>query len=76
MVQVVELRVTGMTCDHCVRAVTGAIGDAEGVNPDSVQVMLDAGEARFEGDGFNIQQILEAIEEEGYEAELAPTGAG
>jgi copper chaperone len=69
MGRVVELTVTGMTCEHCVRAVTQAIEDSEGV--ESAEVNLEQGKARFEGDGFEIEKILAAIEEEGYEARVA-----
>lgn len=68
MAQQIELAVTGMTCDHCVRAVTNAISDSEGVEPGSVQVLLDQGKASFAGDGFDIDRIIEAIDEEGYTA--------
>ncbi len=64
----VELKVTGMTCDHCVHAVTGAITESEGVS--SASVDLASGSATFEGNGFDIAKIIAAIEEEGYEAEV------
>ena len=65
----VDLKVTGMTCEHCVRAVTNAIKDSDGVT--EAKVDLESGSASFDGEGFDIQQILAAIEEEGYEAEVA-----
>ena len=68
MAKTIELKVTGMTCDHCVHAVTTAIQESDGVTTASVN--LDAGSARFEGEGFDIEKILAAIEEEGYEAQV------
>ena len=47
---VVELKVTGMSCDHCRRAVDQAVRAVAGVG--GVAVDLEAGEVRveFEGD--------------------------
>lgn len=40
-------RVDGMSCDHCVRAITDEVGAVEGVR--SVQVDLDAAMVTVEG---------------------------
>ena len=40
--------ITGMTCEHCVKAVSGAIGDLPGVT--DVKVDLAAGEATVTSD--------------------------
>lgn len=71
MAQNIELTVTGMTCDHCVRAVTNAISESDGVAPGSVQVLLEKGKASFAGEGFDIDKIIEAIDEEGYTAAVS-----
>ena len=57
--------VKGMTCDNCVHHVAEAIKGVRGVT--STEVSLSASSARVEGD-FDDQQIIAAIEEEGYEA--------
>jgi copper ion binding protein len=57
--------VKGMTCDTCVQHVTKAVRDVPGVN--DVKVELASNSARVEGD-FDEKKIVEAIEEEGYEA--------
>lgn len=56
--------VTGMTCDNCVKHVTEALQQVPGVT--AVQVDLATNSAQVEGD-FEERQIVEAIEEEGYE---------
>jgi copper chaperone len=66
MSQTIELDIKGMTCDHCVRSVTNAVKDVEGVT-DAV-VSLQSNSAVIKGDAIDLQKILEAIEEEGYEA--------
>ena len=66
MSQTIQLDITGMTCDHCVHAVTTAVQDVEGVS--EAKVSLATNSATVTGDVFDIQKILDAIEEEGYEA--------
>ncbi len=71
MPETVELKVDGMTCDHCVRAVTEAISGVEGVTEANVD--LDAGSATLTGEGVDLTAVVAAIVEEGYEA--APQAA-
>lgn len=66
MTQVLDLNVTGMTCDHCVHAVTNALKEVPGVT--SATVDLEAKSAHVEGDGIAVAALIEAIEEEGYGA--------
>jgi copper ion binding protein len=65
------LKVTGMTCQHCVRAVTGALEAHEGVT--SAQVDLQAGRAVVEYDesSTSARDLANVVAEEGYEAEEA-----
>ena len=58
--------VKGMTCDHCVHAVTEAAKGVPGVT--DAQVDLATNSAKVEGEGFDVAKIIEAIKEEGYEA--------
>ena len=57
--------VQGMTCDNCVHHVTQAVEGVQGVT--AVKVSLAEKSARVEGD-FDERKVVEAIEEEGYEA--------
>lgn len=66
MAQKIELDITGMTCDHCVNAVTGALKDVDGVT-DAV-VSLDEKRATVTADSVDIAKLIAAVEEEGYEA--------
>jgi copper chaperone CopZ len=54
-----------MTCDNCVHHVTKAVGQVDGVS--GVSVSLVANTAEVVGD-FEPVKVVEAIEEEGYEA--------
>ncbi len=66
MPETVELKVDGMTCDHCVRAVTEAISGVAGVT--GADVDLKAGGAMVTGEGIDLEAVVAAITEEGYEA--------
>ena len=63
------LHVTGMTCEHCVKAVTSELGALEGV--DDVQVDLVAGgtsSVTVQSDRpLPLQVLREAVDEAGYD---------
>jgi copper chaperone len=61
------LQIKGMTCDHCVHAVTKALKGVAGV--DSVAVDLGAGRARIDG-AADPASLVQAVEKQGYEASL------
>ncbi|MNR47456.1 heavy-metal-associated domain-containing protein [Metapseudomonas resinovorans] len=61
-------KVQGMSCGHCVRAVTQAVQAHD--QAAEVQVDLAAGEVRV-ATRLAEEQVLEAIREEGYQAEPA-----
>jgi copper chaperone len=59
----VELKVTGMTCGHCVKAVTSAI---QARDPQAkVEVSLERGTVRAET-SLPVAEVAAAVEEEGY----------
>lgn len=63
----IKLKVDGMSCDHCVRAVTQALASVVGVDA-VVDVSLERGVAIVEGEP-DISALVAAITEEGYSAE-------
>ena len=57
--------VNGMTCDHCVRAVTTELVQLPGVR--SVGVDLASGAVTVASDGpLDVESVREAIDEAGY----------
>jgi copper ion binding protein len=61
--------VTGMTCDHCARAVTAEVGAIEGVT--EVDVDVATGSVRVSAAApVSSSRLREAVEEAGYQ--LAP----
>ena len=64
----IELNVVGMTCNHCVHAVTQAV---KSVDPGAeVRVDLEGGKVRVEGKG-SAEALSRAIDEAGYKASAA-----
>ena len=65
----VRLRVSGMSCGHCERAVEQALSEVPGVTR-VVSVSHAQGEAVVDGDP-DPEALVEAVAEEGYQAEVA-----
>ncbi len=65
---ITTLHITGMTCGHCVAAVTAALKAVPGV--ESVQVNLERGEGVIKGSA-GAEQLVQAVGAEGYEARPA-----
>ncbi|MBI1332519.1 MAG: heavy metal-binding protein [Armatimonadetes bacterium] len=63
------LKIEGMSCQNCVAHVTKALKSISGVE-DAI-VDLGEGSAKVSGSNLNGQALIEAVEEEGYEAEVA-----
>ena len=62
----IELEIEGMSCEHCVAAVTEALGDLPGVSVDAVRI----GSARVQYDPGQVspEHIALAVEDAGYAA--------
>lgn len=61
-------KVSGMSCGHCVRAITQAIKALDA----SVEVEVDLASGLVQvSDGLDREQVQAAIREEGYVVELA-----
>jgi len=59
-----SLGIKGMTCHNCADAVRSALLECRGVH--EVEVDLNHGRARVRGDGYNRQDLLDAVEGLGY----------
>jgi copper chaperone len=65
-VTVVDYQVTGMTCGHCVSAVTQEIGELSGVQ--SVEVVLETGTVTVASEApLDREAVVAAIDEAGYQ---------
>lgn len=64
-----RIKIEGMTCGHCVRAVTSALSQLDGIT--NVRVSLEDKEAVFDSQGMvDMEKIKEAVEREGYKVVL------
>jgi copper chaperone len=61
------LKIEGMTCGHCTRAVEMALKSVPRVT--EVKVELSEGTATVEGNA-NLDALIQAVSEAGYEAKL------
>ena len=66
MPKTIELEITGMTCEHCVKAVTNALKDVAGVS-DAV-VSLENKQAVVTAETPDLPALIAAVAEEGYTA--------
>lgn len=66
MSETMTYTVSGMTCEHCTRAVSGEVGAVAGVA--GVDVDLRTKLVTVTGEGLDDQALRAAIEEAGYEA--------
>ena len=62
-----ELEIDGMSCNHCVAAVSEALGELPGVSVDSVR--SGSAEVSYQPDQVSPEQIVLAIEDVGYSAQ-------
>jgi len=62
----IELEIEGMSCEHCVAAVTEALGELPGVSVDEVRV--GAANVQYDPGRVSPEQIALAIEDAGYAA--------
>jgi len=68
MVHTTELKISGMTCKHCVSNATRALEGVPGVK--SADVRLQPGGATVKGSA-DLTQLIAAVKEIGYEAQVA-----
>jgi len=66
-----RLKIGGMTCGHCVTAVEKALRNQTGVRNATVDLDGGAAEVEYEESQVAAEQLVAAVEEEGYEAAIA-----
>ncbi|MEK4028448.1 copper chaperone CopZ [Pseudobacillus sp. FSL P4-0506] len=65
----ITLKVSGMSCGHCVKAIEGSVGELPGV--ESVKVALESGkvEVQYDLNKVDLDKIKETIDDQGYDVE-------
>ena len=64
--QHLHLTIEGMTCDHCVRAVDARLRKTDGVQVERVEI--GSADIRFDPATTSVDELAEAIADEGYTA--------
>ena len=67
--KVFEKKVGGMSCSHCVNAVTKALNETNGVLNVNVSLDTKTVKAEYDETQINETQIIEIIEDLGYSVE-------
>lgn len=65
----VELKIEGMSCEHCAGRVEKALTAVEGVT--EARVSLKPGSARVTGDALDVSALIDAVDRAGYTATSA-----
>lgn len=65
----ITLKVNGMSCSHCIKAIEGSVGELNGI--DTVKVNLNTGTVNvlFNPALVTLAKIKETIDDQGYEVE-------
>lgn len=69
--QNLTLHIEGMSCGHCLNAVTKALAALDGVEIDLVKI--GRAEVRFDPSKNDAAKIAAAVSDEGYRATAAPS---
>lgn len=64
----VTLKVDGMSCGHCVAAVTTGLQRVDGVQDASVDLEAGSAQVRYDEERAGVEALVNAVEEEGYTA--------
>ncbi|XP_052158475.1 cation-transporting ATPase HMA5 [Oryza glaberrima] len=70
-----HVRVTGMTCSACTSAVEGAVSARRGVRRVAVSLLQNRAHVVFDPALLKVEDIIEAIEDAGFDAEIIPDTA-
>ena len=65
----IKLNISGMTCGHCQTAVSNALKSVTGVQ--NAEVNLEQGTAVVNGENLDTNQLIAAVLDEGYTAQMA-----
>lgn len=67
MVDKIVLNIEGMSCQHCVNRVKGALEELDGVNSVSVNLDDDTAEITYDSSKVDLKKFKEVVVEAGYE---------
>ncbi len=65
----VTLQVRGMSCNHCVNAIEGNVGELPGVSSVTVNLAEGTVQVGYEPGTITLDTIKEVIDDQGYDVE-------
>ena len=65
----VDLRISGMSCGHCVSSVRKALSELDGVQVEDVKI--GSASVAYDPERASVQDVIGAVHDQGYEAEAA-----
>ncbi|MBS4173993.1 copper chaperone CopZ [Bacillus sp. FJAT-49736] len=65
----ITLKVNGMSCGHCVKAIEGSVGELNGVSAVKVDLANGLVNVAYAEDAVSLKEIKETIDEQGYDVE-------
>lgn len=71
-----RLKIEGMSCDHCAQSVEKALRNQSGVRNATVHLENGAAEVEYEEGRVSPEQMIAAVQAEGYAAEYDGKSAG
>ncbi|TDL77156.1 copper chaperone CopZ [Rhodococcus qingshengii] len=63
----ITLNVQGMSCDHCVKAVEGSVGELNGVSSVKVNLKANTVDVEYNNQEVTLDKIKETIDDQGYD---------
>ena len=70
MAEKIVLKISGMSCQHCVHAVKSALEFLDGVKKTKVSLNEGKAEVKYDPKKVSIQGMIRSISEAGHEAEV------
>lgn len=67
MMTTVALNVKGMSCNHCVNSIEGALGRVNGVFSASVDLAKNQVTVSYDNAMVSVEKLKETIEDQGYD---------
>lgn len=67
----ITLNIDGMTCGGCVKSVTKVLNDLDGVHSATVSLENKNAQVEFDEGKIQMAQLVEAVEDAGYDARAA-----
>jgi len=74
-IQEITLSVPDVSCEHCVKAINGALGTLSGVEAVSTDIPTKTVHLRYDPTQLSLEKIESALDEEGYTVAKEPQPA-